>query len=241
MQNHKKFEITRLTQDSWQMFRMLGEYAIGFDRLAMLKNPAVTVFGSARTKVTHRYYELAHELGLDLARNGFATVTGGGPGIMEAANKGALEAGGESVGLNISMEQEQKPNRFQSMSLDFEYFHSRKVFLCKYSVGFVVFPGGFGTLDELAEVLTLIQTQKLHPFPIFLVGSSYWQGLVDWFVQTLAEEGAIAPDDVRLFRVVDDVSDIPELIKAYHEREHKAGFKVPTEADRARAVGKTLD
>lgn len=237
MDKDRKFEITRLTQDSWQMFRMLGEYAIGFDRLGQLKHPAVTVFGSARTAVTHRYYNLAYQLGIDLVRNGFAVVTGGGPGIMEAANKGALEMGGESVGLNILLEHEQKPNRYQSMSLEFEYFHSRKVCLAKYSVGFVVFPGGFGTLDELAEVLTLIQTQKLHPFPIFLVGSAYWQGLIDWFAQTLAHEGAIASDDLKLFRVVDDVADIPELIQAYHDSTRDAGFKRPTEADRRRAQG----
>jgi uncharacterized protein (TIGR00730 family) len=233
----KKFQITRMNQDSWRMFRMLGEFAIGFDRLALLKNPAVTVFGSSRTKVTEQYYNMAYQLGIDLARNGFAVVTGGGPGIMEAANKGAWEMQGESVGLNILLEHNQRPNRYQNLSLEFEYFHARKVCLAKYSVGFVVFPGGFGTLDELAEILTLVQTQKLHPFPIFLVGSEHWQGLITWF-EHLAGEGAIEPDDLRLFRVIDDVSDIPETIKAYHQRDQRAGFKVPTDADRRKAVGR---
>jgi hypothetical protein len=156
---------------------------------------------------------------------------------MEAANRGAFEAHGVSVGLNILLEHEQKPNPHQTLSLDFEYFYARKVMLAKYSVGFVIFPGGFGTLDELAEVLTLVQTQKLHPFPIYLVGSDYWSGLVAWFKDTLAKEGSIARDDLRLFKVVDHVTQIPVDIRRYYKSAGHSGFKVPSSKDRKLALG----
>lgn len=232
-----KFEIDRMTQDSWRMFRIMGEFAIGFDRMGRLKSRAVTVFGSARTQVTNRYYNLARTLGRALAEAGFAVATGGGPGIMEAANRGAFEAHGESIGLNILLEHEQKANPYQTLSLDFEYFYARKVMLAKYSAGFVIFPGGFGTLDELVEVLTLVQTQKLHPIPIYLVGSDYWSGLVQWFKDTLAQQGAITPDDLNLYKVLDDVTHIPGDIKRYHKSAGYAGFKVPSERDRKLALG----
>jgi len=219
----------------------MGEYAVGFDRMSRLKVPAVTVFGSARTKITNRYYDLARALGEGLAKAGFAVATGGGPGIMEAANRGAFDAGGISVGLNILLEHEQKPNPYQTLSLEFEYFHARKVMLAKYSVGFVIFPGGFGTLDELAEVLTLVQTQKLHAFPIYLVGRDYWSGLVKWFDKTLAEHGAIARDDLKLFKLLDDVRQIPSDIKRYYKSAGHAGFKIPTQRDRRRAAGGTIN
>jgi uncharacterized protein (TIGR00730 family) len=235
--NPAKFTVDQMTQDAWRMFRITGEFAIGFDRMSRLESPAVTVFGSARTQVTHRYYALARRLGRALAKEGFAVATGGGPGIMEAANRGAFEAGGVSIGLNILLEHEQRPNPYQTFSLDFEYFHARKVMLAKYSVGFVIFPGGFGTLDELAEILTLVQTQKLHPFPIYLVGSDYWSGLVRWFEETLAKEGAIAPDDLKLYKVLDDVTEIPPDVRRYYQSAGHAGFKVPTEKDRRRALG----
>lgn len=239
----EKFEINRLTQDSWRMFRMLGEFAIGFDRMGQVELPVVTVFGSARTPIKHRYYGQAEALGKALAEAGFAVATGGGPGIMEAANKGACRAaGGVSIGINIHLPHEQRPNRYQSLSLDHEYFHARKVMLAKYSVGFVVFPGGFGTLDELTEVLTLVQTQKAAPFPIFLIGTDYWAGLVDWFRNTLITEGAIAPDDLDLFKVIDDVATIPADIRRYHDQsQDTAGFKVPDEEDRKRAQGEADD
>lgn len=236
-QDQKKFELDRMSQDSWRMFRTIGEYAVGFDRMNRLKTPAVTVFGSARIQITSRYYELARELGRALVQAGFAVATGGGPGIMEAANRGAFESGGVSVGLNIVLEHEQKPNPYQTLSVDFEYFHARKVMLAKYSVGFVVFPGGFGTLDELAEILTLVQTQKIHAFPIYLVGKDYWSGLVEWFEKTLAANGAIARDDLKLFKVLDDVRTIPADIKRYHKSVSRAGFKIPTQRDRRRAAG----
>jgi uncharacterized protein (TIGR00730 family) len=157
---------------------------------------------------------------------------------MEAANKGAYEAGGVSVGLNIELQTEQVPNPYQTVSLDFEYFHARKVMLAKYSVGFVAFPGGFGTLDELAEVLTLIQTQKIHPFPVYFVGSDYWRGLDRWVRDTLAVEGAILPDDVSLYKIVDAVEAIPHDIKAYYLENVNAGFKLPQDEDRKRALGR---
>ena len=233
-----RYQLNRMTQDSWQMFRLMGELALGFDRMGQVTKPFVTVYGSARTPITHRYYALAEELGRLLAQEDFAVVTGGGPGIMEAANKGAFETGGISIGVNIALPDEQLANHYQTFTLMHEYFHTRKMVLARYSVGFVVFPGGFGTLDELTEILTMIQTQKLDPFPIFLVSSSYWTGLVDWFRDTLAQEAAIAPDDLNLFRIVDDVGCIPGLIKHYHDTERDSGgFKIPGHLDRKRALG----
>jgi uncharacterized protein (TIGR00730 family) len=231
------YDLDRMTEDAWRMFRILGEFSVGFDRLAHVTRPVVTVFGSARTRIKDRFYAEAERLGAALARAGYAVATGGGPGIMEAANKGAFEAGGTSIGLNIILPHEQRPNPYQTLSLEFEFFYARKVMLVRYSSGFVVFPGGFGTLDELAEVLTLVQTQKVHPLPIYLVGSAHWAGLVDWFRDTLAAEGAIAADDLLLFKVVDDTESIPEDIRRYHHPEHDAGFKVPDERDRRRARG----
>jgi uncharacterized protein (TIGR00730 family) len=231
------YNLDDMTEDAWRMFRILGEFAVGFDRMAHVTVPLVTVFGSARTAIKDRYYGLAEALGEALVREGFGVSTGGGPGIMEAANKGAFQAGGISVGLNIVLPHEQRPNPYQTLSLDFEFFYARKVMLVRYSAGFVVFPGGFGTLDELSETLTLVQTRKIHPFPIYLVGSDYWAGLVDWFRDTLAVSGAIAPDDLKLFKVVDDVTGIPADIRAYHDEHADAGFKVPDESDRRRARG----
>lgn len=216
----------------------MGEYAIGFDRLNRVPVQLVTVFGSARTPLKSRYYEQAEVLGRELANAGYGIVTGGGPGIMEAANKGAIEAGGISVGINIALPAEQRPNVYQNVSLEHEYFSSRKVMLAKYSVGFVAFPGGFGTLDEVSGMLTLIQTQKIHPFPVYFVGKDHWEGLIEWFTKTLVESGAIAPDDLRLFKLVDNVDLIPDEIRRYNdESEEHAGFKLPTEEDRRKAQG----
>lgn len=242
MAHDDRFAIDRMTEDAWRLFRVVGELAIGFDRMSGQRRPLVTVYGSARTPIKNRYYGMAEQLGGSLAKAGFGVVTGGGPGIMEAANKGAHEAGGVSIGINIALPHEQQSNRYLTLSLDHEYFHTRKVILARYSVGFVAFPGGFGTLDELAELLTLVQTRKLHAFPIFLVGSDYWAGLVSWFENTLAEAGAIAPDDLDLFKVVDDVEVIPKEIRRYHDQTtaDKAGFKVPTEEDRLRALGEEV-
>lgn len=220
------------------MFRMMGELAIGFDKLSRVQQKLVTIYGSARTPITDKYYALAENLGGLLVHSGFGVMTGGGPGIMEAANKGAYEAKGVSIGVNISLPKEQIPNRYQTMSFEHEHFYTRKLVLAKYSVGFAVFPGGFGTLDEMLEVLTLVQTQKLKPFPIFLISSSYWSGLVDWMKSVLIPNGAIAADDLNLFKVVDNIEEIPEKIIRYHgPTTDTAEFKVPTLEDRRKALG----
>lgn len=231
------YELDRMAEDAWRMFRILGEYTIGFDRMAHVRPPLVTVFGSARTEIKDRYYGQAEQLGRELVQAGFGVMTGGGPGIMQAANKGAFEVGGVSVGLNIILPFEQKPNPYQTLTLNFEYFHARKVMLAKYAAAFVVFPGGFGTLDELGEILTLVQTRKMHALPIYLVGERHWRGLVDWFRGTLVESGAIAPDDLHLFKVVDDVTTVPEDVRRYHDPATPDGFKRPTAEDRQRARG----
>lgn len=235
------YQLDRMTEDAWRMFRILGEFSIGFDRMAHLQVPLVTVYGSARTQLTDRYYGQAETLGRELVQAGFGVVTGGGPGIMEAANKGAYQAKGTSVGLNIILPREQHPNPYQTLSLEFEYFHARKVMLAKYAHGFVAFPGGFGTLDEIMEILTLVQTRKMRPVPIYLVGADHWAGLVEWFKMTLVQRGAIAPDDLNLFKLVDDVTAIPASIKNYHDPAQVDGFKRPTIHDQRLAHGSDGD
>jgi uncharacterized protein (TIGR00730 family) len=191
------------TPDTWRVLRILGELVEGFDTLAGIP-PGVTVFGSARTKPNDPYFAAATETGRLLARAGFAVITGGGPGIMEAANKGAKAGGGESIGLNIELPFEQGTNPHVDTSINFRYFFVRKLMFVKYSVGFIVFPGGFGTLDELFEALTLIQTEKIKHFPLVLFGSAYWSGLVSWFRETVAREKKIDPRDLEIFTVTDD-------------------------------------
>jgi len=224
--NGKQYVIDAMAEDAWRMFRILGEFAQGFDEMADV-GKAVTIFGSARLGPTHPDYAKAETLAADLARRGYAVVTGGGPGIMEAANKGAFEAGGRSVGLNIALPHEQAPNGYQTDKVNFRYFFVRKVVLVKYSTAFVVFPGGFGTIDELFEALTLIQTKKIKPFPVFLVGVEYWRGLLQWLQGTLVRAGTIAEHDLHLFKVVDDVGGIPDEIEAYYTSAHHAGFNLP--------------
>src|SRR6266487_1588549 len=189
-------------QDSWRIFRIMAEFVEGFETMSRV-GQAVTIFGSARTKPTDKYYKAAEETARLLAREGFGVITGGGPGIMEAANKGAFEAGGVSVGCNITLPQEQEANRYQTISLDFHYFYARKVMFVKYASAFVCFPGGFGTLDEFFETLTLVQTLKIEPFPIILYGSKFWSGLVHWMREQLLER-FIDPEDVGIFRIVDE-------------------------------------
>jgi uncharacterized protein (TIGR00730 family) len=221
------YHVDALADDAWRMFRIIGEFAIGFETMRELEQPAVTVFGSARTKPGEATYLMAEKLGALLAQNGFAVITGGGPGIMEAVNKGAFEAKGVSIGMNIELKHEQRPNIYQTKALMFEHFFARKVMLVRYAKGFVVMPGGFGTLDELAECLTLIQTLKVHPFPVFLVGSAFWGPLVGWMESQAVTHGYIAADDVKLFKVVDDIAEIPEAIKRYHDPEQQDEFKHP--------------
>lgn len=206
--------------DSWAIFKIMSEFVEGFEAMQRIR-PCVSVFGSARTKPDAAEYRLAEEIAYLLTGNGYGVITGGGPGIMEAANKGAQRGGGTSVGLNIELPFEQSSNPYvdKEKSLHFDYFFVRKVMFTKYSQGFIVLPGGFGTLDELFEALTLIQTQKIGRFPIILVGKKYWQGLLDWVKQTMGERHAyINPEDMELFSVVDRPEDAVAAINAFYSK-----------------------
>jgi uncharacterized protein (TIGR00730 family) len=200
----------QLNNDSWRIFRIMAEFVEGFEVMANV-GTAVSLFGSARTRPDDPFYLQAEETARLLAKEGLAVITGGGPGIMEAANKGAFEAGGVSVGLNITLPQEQEANRYQTTSLDFHYFYARKVMFVKYASAFVCFPGGFGTLDEFFEVLTLVQTLKVEPYPIVLYGTGYWSGLVDWLRDQLMPK-FIDPEDVDIFRLVDTPKEAVKLV-----------------------------
>lgn len=225
-QPEQQYVIDALGTESWRLFRIMGEFVQGFEEMAGVRK-AVTIFGSARLKQGHPYFEQAETLARLLAESGYTVVTGGGPGIMEAGNKGAYEAGGRSIGLNVDLPFEQAPNPYQTEEVKFRYFFVRKVMLVRYSSAFVVFPGGFGTIDELFEALTLIQTKKILPFPVYLVGQSYWQGLIDWLQNTLLDQGTVSARDLELFKVVDDVAAIPAEIDAYYNNQNHAGFEVP--------------
>jgi uncharacterized protein (TIGR00730 family) len=204
--------------DSWRVLRIQGEFVSGIDALAEV-GAAVSVFGSARFRESHPMYAEARKLGRLLAETGFAVITGGGPGLMEAANRGAKEAGGWSIGLNIELPFEQLENPFTNLSVDFRYFFVRKTMFVKYSNGFAIFPGGFGTLDELFEALTLVQTRKIHRFPIILYNRAYWRGLIDWIANTQLAEGAIAPEDLNLLIMTDSVEEIRDImVDCYHSR-----------------------
>lgn len=199
-------------QESWRVFRVMAEFVDGIERLTPLE-PAVTIFGSARTKPGEKYYTQAEELGRMLAEEDFSVITGGGPGIMEAANKGAFEAGGQTVGLNIVLPFEQKLNPYTTIHINFRYFFVRKVMFVKYAMSYVIFPGGFGTMDELFEALTLIQTDKIKPFPVILIGSEYWAGLLEWINDTMLAEDMILPEDRSIYTLVDTPKDAVEIIK----------------------------
>ena len=200
--------------DPWRALRILSEFVDGFDAMARV-GPAVTVFGSARTKADDPVYELARSIGGRLADAGYAVITGGGPGTMEAANRGCHEAGGLSVGCNIELPHEQGMNPYVDLGVEFRYFFARKTMFVKYADGFVILPGGFGTLDELFEALTLIQTGKVRHFPVVLVGRAYWAGLLDWIHDTLLGHGTVAESDLALFHVTDDPGEVVELIRAH--------------------------
>lgn len=199
--------------DSWRMFRIMAEFVEGFDAMSAVDIPAVTIFGSARTPPSDPYYKLTETIAFDFAKSGYGVITGGGPGIMEAANKGATEAGGVSIGLNISLPHEQEANPYSNFPLNFKYFFVRKVMFMKYSMAFICMPGGFGSLDELFESLTLIQTQRVKPFPIVLVGSAFWNGLVNWIKDTVMKRGNISKEDIFLFEVMDEPHNIVDYIK----------------------------
>jgi len=210
-------------EETWRIFRIIAEFVEGFDIMSQV-GPAVSVFGSARTQPADPYYQQAVELSRRLVQSGFAVITGGGPGIMEAANRGAAEAGGKSVGLNISLPQEQAPNPYQNVSVDFHYFFARKVMFVKYAVAFVCFPGGFGTMDEFFESMTLIQTGKAPPMKVVLIGARFWNPLRDWLRDVmLAQHAAISPPDLELFDVTDDVQHAVALVKAHFERQREPG------------------
>jgi uncharacterized protein (TIGR00730 family) len=199
------------TQDAWRVFRIMGEFVEGFDTLAQV-GPAVSVFGSARTSRDDPIYAAAEEVGQRLAQTGFAVITGGGPGVMEAANKGAYEAGGDSVGCNIELPFEQGMNAYVRTAINFRYFFVRKTMFVKYAEAFVIFPGGFGTMDELFEALTLIQTGKVRDFPVVLFGRSYWRGLLDWLREAMLGEGKISANDLDLLFVTDSPQEAVKVI-----------------------------
>lgn len=199
-------------KDTWRLFRILAEFVEGFETLAQTDR-AVAIFGSARAKAGDFEYETARAIAGLLAQNGYAVITGGGPGVMEGSNRGAFEAGGESIGLNIELPFEQKGNPFVTTYVNFRYFFVRKVMFVKYSQAFVILPGGFGTMDELFESLTLIQTKKIKPFPVILVGRHYWKGLIDWIKDTMLRENKISPTDLEVFKVVDTPEEVLKGIK----------------------------
>jgi len=207
------------TNDSWAIFKIIAEFVDGYERMAKI-GPCVSVFGSARTKPDNRYYQIGIEVSRLLAEGGYGVITGGGPGIMEAANKGAQDGGGKSVGLNIDLPFEQNHNPYidQELNLEFDYFFVRKVMFVKYAQGFVVLPGGFGTLDELFEALTLIQTKKINNRPVVFIGKAYWSGLIDWIKTTmLAREGNISEKDLDLFGIVDSAEDAYRYIDDFYK------------------------
>ena len=203
-----------LDSDPWRSLRILSEFVDGFDALASV-GPAVSVFGSARTPEDSPWYESARKLGATLAKAGYAVITGGGPGIMEAANRGCHEAGGLSVGCNIELPMEQGLNPYVDLGVEFRYFFARKTMFVKYADAFVIYPGGYGTLDELFEALTLIQTKKIRDFPVILIGTDYWAGLLEWVRGTLLTEATINAEDVDLLRITDDIDEAREIIDAY--------------------------
>jgi hypothetical protein len=197
--------------ETWRVFRIQSELVEGFETLNGL-GPAVSIFGSSQMKPGSYYYEKAVELGKKLSDAGFAVITGGGPGIMEGANKGAKQGKGKSVGLNIEIPAEQHPNKYQDISLSFRYFFIRKLMFVKYSMAFIIFPGGFGTMDELFEALTLSQTKRIGVFPIILFGKDYWRGLIDWFKTNLIQNDTIAPEDLELISLADEVNEVCRIL-----------------------------
>lgn len=206
-----------IREDPWRIFRIMAEFVDSFQTMSQV-GPAVTIFGSARLRPGDKYYRAAAEIGKGLAKRNLAVITGGGPGIMEAANKGAAKAGGRSVGLNIELPHEQTGNRFANVPVRFHYFFARKVCFVKYSVGFVYMPGGFGTLDELFEVLTLVQTRRIPEFPLVLFGTEHWKDLLAWLKARLQKEKLISPGDLDLMKMTDDVDEVIEIISDYERR-----------------------
>jgi uncharacterized protein (TIGR00730 family) len=211
----KQYVVDALSkEESWRIFRIMAEFVESIEVLSNVHN-AVTIFGSARLKPEDKYYQMAEKLGQLLVQNGFSVITGGGPGIMEAANKGAAEAGGQSVGMNIKLPFEQKPNPYANLQLDYKYFFIRKVMFVKYAVAYVIMPGGYGTMDELFEALTLIQTKRVRSFPLILMGREYWQGLLDWLKNSMQQKGMILPCDIEMIQIIDEPEEVVKHIKKY--------------------------
>ena len=206
------------TNDSWSLFKVMSEFVSGYEKLSSI-GPCISIFGSARTKSNHPTYVLTTEIAKAVSKLGYGVITGGGPGIMEAANKGANEVGGISVGLNINLPMEQESNKYidKDKLIDFQYFFVRKVMFVKYAQGFIVMPGGVGTLDELFESFTLLQTSKINKFPIILVGRDYWKGLIDWIKEKLLGQNNISPEDLKLFEVVDTVEEVIECLNRFYK------------------------
>ncbi len=215
-------------KDLWRIFKIMAEFVEGFEELSTI-GPAVSMFGSARAEPDDPYYSLAEETAYEIGKAGFGVITGGGGGIMEAANKGASRAGAKSIGLNIELPMEQIPNKYQNMSLNFRYFFTRKVMFLKYAHGFIVLPGGYGTMDELFESLVLIQTLRQASFPVLLMGSDYWRGLIKWIKEAmLAGHAYISPKDIDDFVMVDDPKQAAQILVDFREAKGKAGFEMPT-------------
>jgi uncharacterized protein (TIGR00730 family) len=206
-----------IREDPWRIFRIMAEFVDAFETLSAA-GPAVTIFGSARLPASDPYYKLAVTLGSRLARQNLAVITGGGPGIMEAANRGAAKVKGKSIGLNIELPHEQEGNRYVNIPINFHYFFSRKVCFVKYSVAFIFMPGGFGTLDEFFELITLVQTQRIPRFPLILVGKSFWKGLLAWIDSTLEKNALISPGDRELFSLTDDPDEVLEIVTEFRKR-----------------------
>ena len=206
------------TNDSWSLFKVMSEFVNGYEKLSSI-GPCISIFGSARTKSNHPTYVLTTEIAKAVSKLGYGVITGGGPGIMEAANRGANEVGGISVGLNINLPMEQESNKYidKDKLIDFQYFFVRKVMFVKYAQGFIVMPGGVGTLDELFESFTLLQTSKIDKFPIILVGRDYWKGLIDWIKEKLLGQKNISPEDLKLFEVVDTVEEVIECLNRFYK------------------------
>jgi uncharacterized protein (TIGR00730 family) len=211
----------RQSKDTWSVFKIMGEFVEGFETLRSVW-PSVSVFGSARSGRNHIYYQDAVRISQALSEAGFSIITGGGPGVMEAANLGASRGEGRSIGLNIKLPFEQEPNRFADIVIHFNYFFARKVMFVKYACGFVALPGGFGTLDEVFEALTLKQTRKIHDFPVILFGTAYWEGLLDWFTEQLLANKMISKRDLKLFTVTDDVDEVVETIRRHYNRRRRS-------------------
>jgi len=224
-----EYEINELAkEESWRMFRILGELVEGFDKLTGIE-PAVSIYGSARVTENSEVYQRTREVARRLGELGFSIISGGGPGVMEAANRGALDAGAKSIGLNITLPEEQEPNCYATLSITFNHFFVRKVMLVKYAIAFIVMPGGLGTLDELTEVLTLMQTHKIKPFPIVLLDTKYWEGFLSWLRSHALDWGMISEEDFDLLRICDDADTAVDIVQQWCLKHEIVGRKALTE------------